>query len=212
MRALGRSQLTGIKSAKSSCPCSGVRTVIETSQVPQEIAGTSYRAAARVGVPLMPVKIEKNRRVRIKVKLQVEDGQVLEESAVEYHHGAGKMLEGLEDELEGMVVGDKKSGVIPAAKAFGGASHQHKKVIPRNEFPKDTELAPGATFKAGAGEGQEVVIEVVEIGETEIQAVLKHALADKNILFAVEVLSVRDPAAAPPPLPADAIASDDDES
>lgn len=212
MRALGRSQVTGIKCAKTPCPCSDVRTVIETSRTPPPIARTSRREAGRVGVPFLPVKIENNRRVRIKVKLQVEDGQVLEESAVEYHHGAGKMLEGLEDELKGMAVGDKKSGVIPAAKAFGGASHQHKKIIPRDEFPKDTELAPGATFKAGAGEGQEVVIEVIEIGETEIHAVLKHALADKNILFDVEVLSVRDPAAAPPPMPADAIASDDDES
>lgn len=130
---------------------------------------------------------------------------------MEYHHGAGKMLEGLEEELEGLSAGDKKSGVIPSAKAFGGPSHQHKKVIPRAEFPKDIELTPGATFNAGA-KGQEVVIEVVEIGDKEIQAVLKHALADKNILFDVEVISVRDPAAAPPPLPADAVVSDDDES
>lgn len=136
---------------------------------------------------------------------------MLEESAVEYHHGTGKMLEGLEEQLDGLRAGDKKSGIIPAEKAFGGPSHQHKKVIPRAEFPKDTELVPGATFKAGI-EGQEVVIEVIEIRDKEIHAVLKHALADKNILFDVEVLTVRDPAAAPPPLPADAIASDDDEA
>jgi FKBP-type peptidyl-prolyl cis-trans isomerase 2 len=141
------------------------------------------------------------------VKLQVEDGEVLEESAVEYFHGAGNMLEGLEEELEGMAAGEKKSGIIPAVKAFGGKSHQHAKIIPRDEFPKDAELKPGTTFLAGAGESQQVMIEVVEIGDKEIKAVLKHALAEKNICFDVEVLKVSDPA--PPPLPADAIASDE---
>ncbi len=162
-----------------------------------------------LGLRFSPVKIDKNKRVRIKVKLQVEGGEVLEESAVEYHHGNGKMLDGLEEALEGLATGAKKSGVIPAAKAFGGAAHQHKKVIPRGEFPKDAELAVGTTFQAGSA-GKEVLIEVVSIGDTEIQAVLKHPLADKNIAYEVEVLGVRDPAAAPPPLPADAIASDDD--
>lgn len=146
------------------------------------------------------MKIEKDRRVRIKVKLQVEDGDVLEESAVEYFHGSGKMLEGLEEELEGLEAGAKKSGLIPAAKAFGGEAHRHNKVIPRNEFPKDAELEVGTSFMAGSA-GQEVRIEVVEVGDDEVKAVLCHPLADKNIAFEVEVLKVTDPA--PPPLPGD---------
>lgn len=149
------------------------------------------------------MEIEKNRRVRIKVKLQVEDGEVLEESAVEYFHGAGKMLDGLEEELEGMKVGDKKSGTIPAAKAFGGKSHQHEKTVPRSEFPADVELTPGTSFMAGGEGGSNIMIEVVEVLEDEIKAILRHPLAEKNIVFDVEVLSVTDPL--PPPLPSDAV-------
>ena len=151
------------------------------------------------------MRIEKNKRVGIKIKLQVEDGDVLEESAVEYSHGAGNMLEGLEEEIEGLAAGDKKSGVIPAAKAFGGAAHQHEKTIPRSEFPADAELKEGTSFVAGGADGQDVLIEVVEVSDTEIKALLKHPLADKNIVYEVEVLSVADPAPAPPPLPADAL-------
>lgn len=155
---------------------------------------------------MLAVNIEKDKRVRIKVKLQVEDGDVLEESAVEYFHGAGNMLEGLEEELEGMEAGAKKSGVIPAKKAFGGKAHQHDKSIPRGEFPEGVELKVGTSFVAG-GEGQEVLIEVVEILEDEVKAVLKHPLADKNIVFDVEVLSVTDPS--PPPMPSDLLVSED---
>lgn len=153
------------------------------------------------------VKIEKDKRVRIKVKLQVEDGDVLEESAVEYFHGAGNMLAGLEEELEGLSAGDSKSGVIPALKAFGGEAHRHEKLIPRSEFPKDAELSPGMSFVAGGADGQDVVIEILEVGEGELKAVLKHPLHDKNIAFEAEVLSVTDPA--PPPLPADALATEE---
>lgn len=144
------------------------------------------------------MKIEKNRRVRIKVKLQVEDGEVLEESAVEYFHGAGNMLLGLEEELEGLEAGAKKSGLIPAKKAFGGEAHRHPKAIPRAEFPKDAKLEVGSSFMAGS-DGQEVRIEIVEVGDDEVKTVLCHPLSDKNISFDVEVLAVTDPA--PPPLP-----------
>ena len=51
------------------------------------------------------------------------------------------------------------------------------------------------------------MIEVVEILEDEVKTVLKHPLADKNILFDVEVLSVTDPA--PPPMPSDMLVSED---
>ncbi len=158
------------------------------------------RHTGSMAIRLCAVKIEKNRRVRIKVKLQVEDGDVLEESAVEYFHGAGNMLEGLEEELEGLEAGAKKNGLIPAKKAFGGDAHRHDKSIPRNEFPKDAELKVGSSFLAGS-EGQEVRIEIVEVGDDEVKAVLCHPLADKNIAFDVEVLAVTDPA--PPPLPSD---------
>lgn len=151
------------------------------------------------------MKIEKNRRVRIKVKLQVEEGDVLEESAVEYFHGAGNMLEGLEDELEGLSAGDKKKGIIQASRAFGGAAHQHEKIIPRDEFPSEVELKVGASFVAGE-QGQEVLIEVVSITDDEVNTVLKHPLAEKNIVFEVEVLTVTDPA--PPPMPSDALVED----
>ncbi len=155
----------------------------------------------------LAVKIEKNRRVRIKVKLQVENGDVLEESAVEYFHGAGNMLEGLEEELDGLEAGAKKSGLIPAKKAFGGDAHRHPKSIPRNEFPKDANLEVGSSFMAGSP-GQEVRIEIVEVGDDEVKTVLCHPLADKNITFEVEVLAVTDPA--PPPLPSDLLSESEE--
>ena len=151
------------------------------------------------------MKIENGRRVRLKVMLKVVDGEELERSVVEYFQGAGTMLPGLEAILEGLEKGAKKSGVIKAKNAFGDPSQQLEKTMPRSEFPEDAELEPGLQFVAkGAGNNQDVVIRIKEVGDDEVKVLLVHPLADKDIEYEFEVLAVNVPAA-PPPLPADAL-------
>ncbi|MFH1131061.1 MAG: FKBP-type peptidyl-prolyl cis-trans isomerase, partial [Pseudomonadota bacterium] len=69
------------------------------------------------------MKIGKGRRVRMDYELRIEGGEVLESSAqkgpLEYVHGTGKMLSGLESRIEGLSAGDEKEGVIPANEAYG---------------------------------------------------------------------------------------------
>jgi FKBP-type peptidyl-prolyl cis-trans isomerase 2 len=156
------------------------------------------------------VKISKGIRVRLKVKLQVEGGDVLEESIVEYVQGGGTMLAGLESELEGLEKGAKKSGLIKAENAFGSPEHQHKKTISRTEFPEDAKLETGEQFAAKGPNGQDVILRIESADDKEVNVLYIHPLADKDIRFDVEILLVSDPA--PPPLPAEAIASSDSES
>jgi FKBP-type peptidyl-prolyl cis-trans isomerase 2 len=155
------------------------------------------------------VKIEKGRRVRLKVRLQVVGGDVLEQSVVEYFHGAGTMLAGLEAVIEGLGPGDKKDGVIAAPDAFGNPAAQPRKVVPRTEFPDAAELEPGAEFSAKAENGQDVLLVVEEVRGDEVELRLVHPLATKDISYEVEVLTVTDPT--PPPLPAAAVAEEVDE-
>lgn len=150
------------------------------------------------------MKIQKGRRVRIKVKLSVVGGDVLEESAVEYFAGSGTMLPGLEKVLEGLEVGAKREGVIKAADAFGSPQHQPKKDIPRKEFPENADIKDGLEFAATAENGQNVILRVVSVDDEAVHCVMLHPLHKKDIAYEVEVLRVTDPA--PPPLPADAIA------
>lgn len=179
------------------------------SQIPASIAVRENLASPGPGgVRSRMVKIEKGNRVRIKVLLEVEGGDVIEQSAVEYFQGAGTMLPGLEEVLEGLAVGAKRDGTIPPERAFGAAQHQHPKVIPRSEFPAEVELAPGAEFAAKGANGQDVLLRVEEIGDGQVHAKLLHPLHDKTIRYEVEVLSVTHPS--PPPLPADAVAADDE--
>jgi FKBP-type peptidyl-prolyl cis-trans isomerase 2 len=81
------------------------------------------------------VKIEKGRRVRMKVHLAVAGGDTLEKSVVEYIQGAGTMLAGLEQVLEGLEKGAKRDGTLKSKDAFGNPAMHPIKKIKRAEFP-----------------------------------------------------------------------------
>ena len=83
------------------------------------------------------MKIEKGRRVTLKVDLSVAGGQQLEKNQVEFIHGSGAMLPGLETVLAGLEKGAKREGVLKAKDAFGNAAMHPLKKMKRSEFPKD---------------------------------------------------------------------------
>jgi FKBP-type peptidyl-prolyl cis-trans isomerase SlyD len=156
------------------------------------------------------MKIEKGRRVRLKVRLQVVGGDLLEQSVVEYFHGGGTMLAGLEKAIEGMSAGEKREGVIPARDAFGNPDGQPRKTVNRAEFPADAKLGKGTEFAAKAEQGQDIVLLVDAVRGDEVDVRLVHPLAAKDISYQVEVLSVTDPT--PPPLPASAVVEEEEEA
>lgn len=140
--------------------------------------------------------------VRIDCELKVSGGDVIESSKktgpVEYKQGGGQMLAALESRLDGMEVGEEKSGTIPAAEAFGTEDMQPKMSIPRASFPKETTLEKDSRFEAKGPLGTPVTLQVLSVDDDQVVARVVHALAGKDLEFHVKVLAVRPP---PPPVP-----------
>lgn len=147
-------------------------------------------------------------RVRIRVHLTVVGGETIEKSEVEYIHGDGKMLPGLEAALNGLPKGGRKKGVLTAREAFGNPALSPHKTMKRTDFPGGAALKAGERFAAKGVNGADVVLAVEKIQDDAIEVRLLHPLAEKDIEYEVEVLSVTDPA--PPPVPADALELQDD--
>jgi FKBP-type peptidyl-prolyl cis-trans isomerase 2 len=154
------------------------------------------------------VKIEKGRRVTVKVDLAVVGGVSLEKSTVEYIHGAGTMLPGLERALAGLEKGARREGVIHAKDAFGNPSMHPLKKMKRSEFPRDVKLAVGEKLVAKGVNDMNVVLRIEKITGDEIEVRLVHPLAEKDIKYAAEVVQVSDPR--PPPVPAQALELEDE--
>ncbi len=179
------------------------------------IEGGPCRGRPRLAGPPRPeigyrrgVQIEHGRRVRLKVHLAVVGGETLEKSVVEYIHGGGTMLPGLERILQGLAAGAKKEGVLKAKEAFGNPSMHPVKKMKRAEFPPHIQLKLGERFMAKGGDGNlDVVLAVEKLAGDEVEVRLVHPLADKDIRYECEVIAVTDPK--PPPLPAKALKLDD---
>jgi FKBP-type peptidyl-prolyl cis-trans isomerase 2 len=159
------------------------------------------------------VKIEKGRRVTLKVDLSVAGGQQLEKSTVEYVQGAGTMLAGLEAALEGLEPGAKREGTLKPKDAFGNPAIHPTKKMKRTDFPKDAKLTVGEKLVAASDDKAKmnVILQIEKISGDDIDVRLVHPLAEKDIKYSVEVVQVSDPR--PPPMPAKALKLEaDDES
>jgi FKBP-type peptidyl-prolyl cis-trans isomerase 2 len=151
------------------------------------------------------VKIEKGRRVKLKVDLSVAGGQQLEKSTVEYVQGAGTMLPGIEALLEGLEPGASRDGVLKAKDAFGNPAMHPLKKMKRSEFPKDAKLEAGEKLVAASDDKAKmnIILQVEKVDGDDVDVRLVHPLAEKDIKYAVEVVQVTDPR--PPPMPAQAL-------
>jgi FKBP-type peptidyl-prolyl cis-trans isomerase 2 len=148
------------------------------------------------------MKVSAGHIVRIACELRVAGGELIESSKktgpIEYKHGSGQMLAGLESRIEGLSAGDEKSGVIPAAEAFGKVETQPRLSVPRTSFPADAKVEKGERFEAKGPNGLPVTLEIVSVDGDAVVARAVHPLAGKDVEFEVKVLAVRPP---PPPVP-----------
>lgn len=154
------------------------------------------------------MKIEKGRRVTLKVELSVVGGPTLEKSTVEYIHGGGTMLPGLEAVLAGLEKGARREGVIKAKDAFGNPSTHPLKKMKRSAFPRDVKLEVGEKLVAKGDNDMNVVLRIEKVTGEDVDVRLVHPLAEKDIQYSAEVIQVSDPR--PPPVPAQALELEED--
>jgi FKBP-type peptidyl-prolyl cis-trans isomerase 2 len=152
------------------------------------------------------VKIEHGRRVTLKIELAVAGGATLEKSTVEYIHGGGTMLPGLEAVLQGLEKGARREGVIKAKDAFGNPAMQPIKKMKRSEFPKDVKVDVGEKLIAKGANDMNIVLRIEKVAGDDVDVRLVHPLAEKDIRYSAEVVQVSDPR--PPPMPAQALESE----
>lgn len=159
------------------------------------------------------MKITIGHKVRIEFELKVKGGELIERSTVDYVQGEGKILPALEKRLEGLGIGQDKSGDIPAAEAITEESLPTKEIA-RSEFPKDAKLSVGQVFQAKGPDGNPISFKVVKVASDKITVRFMHPLVGKDLSYRVKILQIEDPKTKKrvvyvPPPPAAALGIDD---
>ena len=121
------------------------------------------------------------------------DGKVADTSAgrgpLEYTHGAGMIIPGLEKELLSMKVGDKKTVTVKPEEGYGLVLQEAIKRVPKEAISNANELKVGDMVGASNG-GHTFRAVVKEIGEKEITLDFNHPLAGKELVFDVEIKEI----------------------
>jgi len=134
--------------------------------------------------------------VSIHYTLKDDDGDVIDSSSggepLDYLHGHGGIVPGLEAAIAGKKVGDKFQVVVPPAEGYGEPSGAPPRPVPRDAFPDEVEPEVGMQFFAQGPDGEPTPVWCVEVDDDVIMIDFDHPLAGQNLHFDVEVVGIRD--------------------
>lgn len=141
------------------------------------------------------MNIAKDKMVQIHYTLTDDEGKTIDTSIgsepLEYLHGNGNLIPGLEKELEGKAAGDKLAVVVPPAEGYGEYSDKYVVEVPRTQFDSSVPIEVGMRFQADTAAGP-MIVRVIKLTDDKVTVDGNHELAGKNLHFDVEVVSVRD--------------------
>lgn len=135
--------------------------------------------------------------VRLHYTGRLTNGSVFDSSEgkdpLEFQAGQGMLVPGLDREIVGMTVGDKKTVSVPFSEGYGDIDPDNLHTLPREGFPAEVPLDVGQHLQMQGPNGQVVMVHVAEVTETEVTVDANHFLAGKDLEFDVELVGV-DPA------------------
>jgi FKBP-type peptidyl-prolyl cis-trans isomerase SlyD len=135
--------------------------------------------------------------VSIHYTLRDDDGDVIDSSRdgepLDYLHGHGGIVPGLERAVEGEAVGDAVKVAVAPKDGYGEPSGPGPRSVPRDAFPDDAELEAGMQFFAPGPKGKPPVpVWITEVHADHIHIDTNHPLAGATLHFDVEVVTIRD--------------------
>jgi FKBP-type peptidyl-prolyl cis-trans isomerase SlyD len=141
------------------------------------------------------MKVAKDLVVSLAYQVRTEDGVLVDESPVsaplDYLHGHGSLISGLENALDGHEVGDKFDVAVGANDAYGQYDENLVQRVPKDVFMGVDELQVGMRFLAETDQGP-VPVEITEVEDDHVVVDGNHMLAGQNLKFNVEVVAIRE--------------------
>lgn len=138
--------------------------------------------------------VEKDRVVSIDYTLRDNSGNLIDSSEgsdpLEYLHGNGNIIPGLEKALAGKKAGDKLTCSIAAADAYGERDDSLIFKVNKSEF-EGADIEVGMQFEAHGEEGAQIVT-VMGIEGEEVTIDANHPLAGETLNFDVKIVDVRE--------------------
>ncbi len=143
--------------------------------------------------------IEKNKVVSFDYTLKLDSGEIADTSdgrePLNFLVGAGQIIPGLENEMIGMAVGDKKVVKVQPEDGYGKRNPAMVQSVPRENVPDSINVVVGEQLQGQSEDGHVVRGQIVEVNDNDIKIDFNHPLADEALTFDIEIVEIRDASA-----------------
>ena len=124
----------------------------------------------------------------------LDDGEEFDSSRdsepLEFTIGSGSMIQGFNDAVIGMKVGDIKDVSIPMEQAYGPIREQMIANFPRDQLPEDFTPEKGMQLQMQRQDGSPMVVTIVDFTEDSVLIDGNHPLAGQNLNFEIELVEI----------------------
>ena len=132
--------------------------------------------------------------VKIHYKGTLDDGSVFDSSEgrepLGFRLGTGQVIQGFDDAVTGMNVGERKTVRILPEEAYGEARDDLFLVVERRQLPTETPLEPGASLTIQQPDGRPVPVSVSAVDDDTVTLNANHPLAGQALTFALELVGI----------------------
>ena len=142
------------------------------------------------------MSISDNQVVSIHYELRnVDNGEILDSNInaapLSFIVGKGQIIPGLEEKIKDLKVGEKADIKVAAVDAYGVYDDNAVQTLPKEQFA-GLELQVGMTLYGQGEHGETVQVIVKNFNDETVEIDFNHPLAGKDLLFAINVVEVRD--------------------
>lgn len=133
--------------------------------------------------------------IRVHYHGKLESGETFdssfEDEPLEFEVGGGFVIEGFDNGVIGMGVGDKKEIFIPSENAYGTVSDEMIFELPIENFPENLTPEIGMVLNMTNQEDETIQVTVIDIREDHVLIDANHPLAGKNLIFELELMEIK---------------------
>ncbi len=138
--------------------------------------------------------VKENDQVSVHYTGTLDNGEVFDSSKgrepLAFVVGAGQMIAGFDEAVEGMKLNEVKKVRMEASQAYGEVNEDMIQKIDRKQLPEELKPAVGQQLVSQSPDGHEMVVTVTASDEDSITIDANHPLAGKALTFEIELVSI----------------------
>jgi peptidylprolyl isomerase len=141
-------------------------------------------------------KVEDGQYVSVHYTGTLDSGEVFDSSQgrrpLEFKVGAGQLISGFEQAVQGMSLNEKKEFTLSPEDAYGQRDENQIHEFPASEVPAGMDIEVGQTISLSTPQGQSIPARVTAMDDEKLTFDLNHPLAGQSLTFAIEVVNISD--------------------